>query len=104
MTRLSFVSLRIVIALAVILAGARFLMPVNAVEAASPSPETLRTGDLGDSWRYIETVGRTGVPYYHTEGGQGRRSVCVGARRKAPALLHRPYFNEPLSCSIDLGS
>ena len=70
MKRLSFVSLRIVIALAVVLAGARFLMPVDAVEAASPSPETLTTGSLADNWRYVDTVGVSGVPY-SVAGGQG---------------------------------
>ncbi len=70
MKRLSWVSLRILIALAVIVAGAGFLKTVTPVEAASPSPETLRTGDLGDAWRYVETIGTTGLPYYHS-GGQG---------------------------------
>jgi hypothetical protein len=63
MKRFSMVLSRVLIALAILFSGAGFIKPVNTAKAGPPSPDALRTGDLPDYWRQVDTLGLTGSPY-----------------------------------------
>jgi sugar lactone lactonase YvrE len=63
MKRWSLVLFRLVIALAIVFAGAGVLNPGNSAQAGISNPDGLRPGSLTAAWRWVDTLGSTGSPY-----------------------------------------